>query len=52
MIQHETKHKRVRAETTRSGLMGEPKEYEESPTLDPNAVRERAGKESYLYQYL
>jgi hypothetical protein len=32
--------------------MGERKDYEESPTLDPNAVRERAGKESYLYQYL
>lgn len=70
MVQHEMKHKRMRAQTIFSttakadGLAGDVsdklrqwlrdhKEYEESPTLDPKAVCERAKNESYIfYQHL
>jgi hypothetical protein len=67
MVQHEMKHKRMRAQTlfsTTEGLEGEigdklrqwmrdHKEYEDSPTLDPKAVCERAQNESYMfYQHL
>jgi hypothetical protein len=67
MVQHEMKHKRIRAQTlfsTTKGLEGEigdklrqwmrdHKEYEDSPTLDPKAVCERAQNESYMfYQHL
>jgi hypothetical protein len=67
MVQHEMKHKRMRAQTifsTTGGLRGEigdklrqwmrdHKQYEDSPTLDPKAVCERAENESYMfYQHL
>jgi hypothetical protein len=67
MVQHEMKHKRIRAQTIFSatgGLIGEVggklrqwmrdhKEYEDSPTLDPKAVCERAENKSYMfYQHL
>jgi Family of unknown function (DUF5677) len=67
MVQHEMKHKRMRARTIFSSTirlpgeigdklrqwMREHKQYEESPTLDPKAVCERAENESYmLYQHL
>jgi hypothetical protein len=71
MVQHEMKHKRMRAQTiysttatTTGDLKGEigdklrqwmrdHKEYEDSPTLDPKAVCERAENESYMfYQHL
>lgn len=70
MVEHEMKHKRMRAQTIFSttaksgGLDGkisdklrqwmrENKQYEDSPTLDPRAVCERAGNESYMfYQHL
>ena len=67
MVQHEMKHKRMRAQTifsTTSGLKGEigdrlrqwmrdHKQYEDSPTLDPHAVCERAENKSYMfYQHL
>lgn len=66
-VQHEMKHKRMRARTifsTTGGLEGEVgdrlrqwmrdhKQYEDSPTLDPKAVCERAENESYMfYQHL
>jgi hypothetical protein len=67
MVHHEMKHKRMRARTifsTTGGLQGEigdklrqwmrdHKQYEDSPTLDPKAVCDRAENESYMfYQYL
>jgi hypothetical protein len=67
MVQHEMKHKRMRAQTifaTTGGLKGaigdklrqwmrDHKEYEDSPTLDPKAVCERAENASYMfYQHL
>jgi len=70
MVQHEMKHKRMRAQTIFSTTattgelksdmsdklrqwMREHKEYEDSPTLDPKVVCERAGNESYMfYQHL
>ncbi|HEY6861965.1 MAG TPA: DUF5677 domain-containing protein [Pseudolabrys sp.] len=67
MVQHEMKHKRMRAQTifsTTGGLPGEVgdklrqwmrdhKQYEDSPTLDPKEVCERAQNESYMfYQHL
>lgn len=67
MVQHEMKHKRMRARTifsTTRGLTGEigdklrqwmrnHKQYEGSPTLDPHAVSERAENKSYMfYQHL
>jgi Family of unknown function (DUF5677) len=67
MVQHEMKHKRMRAQTifsTAGGLEGkigdklrqwmrDHKQYEDSPTLDPKAVCERAENESYMfYQHL
>jgi hypothetical protein len=67
MVHHEMKHKRMRAQTIFSatkglkgkigdklrGWMREHKEYEESPTLDPKNVCERAENESYMfYQHL
>jgi hypothetical protein len=67
MVEHEMKHKRMRAQTifsTTKGLKGEignklrkwmrdHKQYEDSPTLDPKAVCERAENESYMfYQHL
>jgi hypothetical protein len=67
MVQHEMKHKRMRAQTifsTTGGLKGEAgdklrqwmrdhKQFEDSPTLDPKAVCERAENESYMfYQHL
>jgi hypothetical protein len=70
MVQHEMKHKRMRAQTifsttaTTGDLKGEigdklrqwmrdHKEYEDSPTLDPKEVCERAENESYMfYQHL
>jgi hypothetical protein len=67
MVHHEMKHKRMRAQTifaTAEGLKGdirdklsgwmkEHKQYEESPTLDPKRVCERAENESYMfYQHL
>ena len=70
MVQHEMKHKRMRARTIFSTTaktgdlkgeiseklrqwMREHKEYEDSPTLDPKAVCERAENESYMfYQHL
>jgi len=70
MVQHEMKHKRMRAQTifsttaTTGGLEGaisdklrqwmrDHKQYEDSPTLDPKAVCERAENESYMfYQHL
>jgi hypothetical protein len=62
MVQHEMKHKRMRAQTifsTTGGLRGEAgdrlrqwmrdhREYEDSPTLDPKQVCERAQNESYM----
>lgn len=67
MVQHEMKHKRMRAQTifqATSGLkneigdklrqwMRDHKDYEDSPTLDPKSVCERAANESYMfYQHL
>jgi Family of unknown function (DUF5677) len=70
MVQHEMRHKRMRAQTIFStaaktgGLeveisdklrqwMRDHKKYEDSPTLDPKAVCERAENESYMfYQHL
>ena len=67
MVQHEMKHKRMRAQTifsTTGGLEGEigdklrqwmrdHKQYEDSPTLDPKAVCARAENKSYMfYQHL
>jgi len=67
MVQHEMKHKRMRAQTifaTTEGLGGEiggklrgwmreHKQCEEAPTLDPKGVCERAENESYMfYQHL
>jgi hypothetical protein len=67
MVLHEMKHKRMRAQTifsTTGGLkdrigdklrqwMRDHKQYEDSPTLDPKAVCERAANESYMfYQHL
>jgi Family of unknown function (DUF5677) len=67
MVQHEMKHKRMRAQTifsTTGGLksdisdklrqwMRDHKKYEDSPTLDPKAVCERAENDSYMfYQHL
>ena len=67
MVHHEMKHKRMRAQTifsTTGGLkddignklrqwMRDNKQYEDSPTLDPKAVCERAENESYMfYQHL
>jgi hypothetical protein len=67
MVQHEMKHKRMRAQTifsTTRGLEGavgdrlrewlrDHREYEDSPTLDPKDVCKRAGNESYMfYQHL
>ena len=70
MVQHEMKHKRMRAQTIFSttaktdGLgdeigsklrhwMRDHKGYEDSPTLDPKAVCDRAENESYMfYQHL
>ena len=67
MVQHEMKHKRMRAQTvfaTTGGMKGEAgdklrqwmrdhKQYENSPTLDPKAVCDRAENESYMfYQHL
>jgi hypothetical protein len=70
MVQHEMKHKRMRAQTifSTTAKTGElqpeikdklrqwmrvHKGYEDSPTLDPKAVCERAENESYmLYQHL
>jgi hypothetical protein len=67
MVQHEMKHKRMRAQTifsTTGGLKGgagdrlrqwmrDHREYEDSPTLDPKQVCERAQNESYMfYQHL
>jgi hypothetical protein len=67
MVQHEMRHKRMRAQTifsTTGGFKGEigdnlrqwmrdHKQYEDSPTLDPKAVCERAGNKSYMfYQHL
>src|SRR5712671_1552477 len=67
MVQHEMKHKRMRAQTlfsTTGGLRGatgdklrqwmrDHKQYEDSPTLDPKAVCKRAENESYMfYQHL
>jgi uncharacterized protein DUF5677 len=67
MVQHEMKHKRMRAQTifsTTGGLkneignklrqwMRDHKQYEDSPTLDPKEVCERAENESYMfYQHL
>jgi len=67
MLHHEMKHKRMRAKTlfaTAEGLKGdmrdklrgwmkEHEQYEESPTLDPKGICERAENESYMfYQYL
>jgi Family of unknown function (DUF5677) len=67
MVQHEMRHKRMRAQTifsTTGGLKGEVgdklrqwmrdhKQYEDSPTLDPKAVCERAENETYMfYQHL
>lgn len=70
MVQHEMKHKRMRAQTIFSTTaktgelqpeiksklrqwMRDHKEYEDSPTLDPKAVCERAENESYMfYQHL
>jgi hypothetical protein len=70
MVQHEIKHKRMRAQTIfsttaktgtlRSEIsdklrqwMRDHKEYEDSPTLDPKAVCERAKNKSYMfYQHL
>lgn len=63
MVHHEMKHKRMRAQTifsTTKGLSGEigdklrqwmrdHKEYEDSPTLDPRAVCDRAKNESYMF---
>ena len=67
MVQHEMKHKRMRAQTifsTTRGLEGaigdrlrqwmrDHREYEDSPTLDPKDVCKRAENESYMfYQHL
>ena len=68
MVQHEMKHKRMRAQTIfhsaqefrgseiaekLRGWMREHKEYEDSPTLDPKTVAQRAQNESYMfYQHL
>ena len=67
MVQHEMKHKRMRAQTifsTTGGLEGEighrlrqwmrnHREYEDSPTLDPKDVCKRAENMSYMfYQHL
>jgi hypothetical protein len=67
MVHHEMKHKRMRAQiifSTTEGLKGDigdklrqwmrnHKQYEDSPTLDPKAVCERAKNESYMfYQHL
>jgi hypothetical protein len=70
MVQHEMRHKRMRAQTifsttaTKRSLEGEisdklrqwmrdHKQYEDSTTLDPKAVCERAENESYMfYQHL
>ncbi|HLZ04240.1 MAG TPA: DUF5677 domain-containing protein [Bradyrhizobium sp.] len=67
MVQHEMKHKRMRAQTifsTTSGFKGvggdelrqwmrDNKQYEDSPTLDPKTVCDRAENESYMfYQHL
>jgi Family of unknown function (DUF5677) len=67
MVQHEMKHKRMRAQTIFSATGGlksdigdklrqwmrDHKEYEDSPTLDPKAVCERAENKSYMfYQHL
>jgi Family of unknown function (DUF5677) len=67
MVQHEMKHKRMRAQTifsTTGGLKGQignklrqwmrdHKQYEDSPTLDPKEVCQRAENESYMfYQHL
>lgn len=67
MVNHEMKHKRMRAQTlfaSTGGLSGEMseklrewmrehKQYEESPTLDPKSVCDRAENESYIfYQHL
>lgn len=70
MVQHEMKHKRMRAQTIFSTTaktgelqpeiksklrqwMRDHKEYEDSPTLDPKSVCERAENESYMfYQHL
>jgi Family of unknown function (DUF5677) len=67
MVRHEMKHKRMRAQTIfataeelkgdirdkLSGWMREHKQYEDSPTLDPKGVCERAENESYMfYQHL
>jgi hypothetical protein len=67
MVQHEMKHKRMRAQTlfaTTRGLKGEigeklrqwmrdHKQYEEAPTFDPKEVCERADNKSYVfYQHL
>jgi hypothetical protein len=70
MVQHEMRHKRMRAQTIFSttaktgGLEGEigdklrqwmrdHKEYQDSPTLDPKVVCERAENASYMfYQHL
>jgi hypothetical protein len=67
MVQHEMKHKRMRAQTifsTTSGLpveigdklrqwMRDHKGYEDSPTLDPKTVCARAENKSYVfYQHL
>ena len=68
MVHHEMKHKRMRAKSifeTAEEFRGseiaeklrqwmrEHKEYEDSPTLDPKAVANRAQNESYMfYQHL
>jgi len=70
LVQHEMKHKRMRAQTIFSTTaktgelqpeiknklrqwMRDHKEYEDSPTLDPKAVCERAENDSYMfYQHL
>lgn len=68
MVHHEMKHKRMRAKTifeTAEEFRGsevagklrqwmrEHKEYEDSPTLDPKAVANRAQNQSYMfYQHL
>jgi len=70
MVQHEMRHKRIRAQTIFSttaktgdleGQVGDKlrqwmrdhREYEDSPTLDPKAVCERAENETYIfYQHL
>jgi Family of unknown function (DUF5677) len=66
MVQHEMKHKRMRAQTIFSTTaktgelqpeiknklrqwMRDHKEYEDSPTLDPKEVCERAKNESYMF---